>query len=217
MSNQKTRLKICGITTLEDARYAAGALVDYLGFIFYPGSPRYITPRNASEINGWIEGPEKIGVFVNQPMDEINQVVERAGIDLIQLHGDEEPEMARQLNKPVIKVFRLKGEDDLDAIQRKLEEWKGIAAYFMFDAYDSRQYGGTGKEWNWSLVTKLKSDTPCFLAGGISADNVIAAVTEVRPFAIDLSSSLEMSPGIKDFDKIQNFMDLWNEWNEADS
>lgn len=215
--NQKPLLKICGITNLEDARYAAGAMVDYLGFIFYPDSQRYITPRDAAEIIGWIEGPEKVGVFVNQPAEEVNRTIDRTGIDLVQLHGDETPESAAKISRPVIKTFRIQENEDIARLTGRLEQWKEVATYFMFDAFDKDRYGGTGKKWDWSILSNLHTDTSYFLAGGISKENVAEAVSMVRPFAIDLSSNVEMSPGVKDFDKLESFFERWNEIREPDS
>ena len=217
MTQQQTRLKICGITNLEDARYAAGAMVDYLGFIFYPGSSRYVRPREAAEIIGWIEGIEKVGVFVNQSSDEINRVIERTGIDLVQLHGDEEPGDAVKIAKPVIKSFRISENEDTGQLIEKIRLWDSVAAYFLFDAFDENRYGGTGKSWDWSILSDIPSDAPVFLAGGISSKNVEQAVSRVRPFAVDISSSIESEPGIKDFDKMQVFLDRWNEVLEINS
>ena len=211
MTNQQTRLKICGITNLEDARFAAGAMADYLGFIFYPGSARHVSPRTAAEISGWIEGPGKVGVFVNQPIEEVNSVIDRVGIDMVQLHGDESVDYARKVKKPVIKVFRVKGSENAADLEKTLENWKGVAAYFLFDAFDKKEFGGTGKTWDWSLMKCITCDTPFFLAGGISSDNVKNAVALLRPYAVDLSSTLEDRPGVKDFEKMQDFFDQWNE------
>ncbi|MDG5766477.1 phosphoribosylanthranilate isomerase [Balneolales bacterium ANBcel1] len=211
MIPKQTKLKICGITSLEDARFAAGALADYLGFIFYPESPRHVTPRVAAEIAGWIEGIGLVGVFVNQAPDEINAVAERVGLDLVQLHGDEIPDDARSISKPVIKAFRIEEGETADSVQERIAPWRGVASYFLFDAYHSKRYGGTGKSWNWSVLSGLNSDTPFFLAGGISSDNVADAVSVAQPYAVDLSSSLEQSPGVKDFDKMQEFFDRWQE------
>ncbi|MBP3192413.1 phosphoribosylanthranilate isomerase [Natronogracilivirga saccharolytica] len=208
---QQPKLKICGITSLEDARFAAGALVDYLGFIFYPGSARYISPRNASEIISWIEGPKCVGVFVNQPADEINKVIKKTNIDLVQLHGDESPGFARSLDRPVIKAFRVKGPEQAGELSESISEWEDVAEYFLFDAHHDQLYGGTGSAWDWSIVNKLGHSTPFFLAGGINDENLKEAVSQVSPFGIDLSSSLEESPGVKDFDKIQSFVDVWND------
>ncbi|MEX0681805.1 MAG: phosphoribosylanthranilate isomerase [Balneolales bacterium] len=208
--SEPTRLKICGNTTLEDARYAAGAMADYLGFIFFPGSPRFVSPAIAAEIIGWIEGPEKVGVFVNQSVTEVNGIIDKTGIDLAQLHGDETPEYARKIKKPVIKALRLKSKDDFQQLPRIIEEWQDVASYLLFDAFHAVKYGGTGEKSDWDALSVNRPDFPFFLAGGITTDNVSEAVQKLRPFAIDLTSSLESTPGIKDLDKMERFFDRWH-------
>ncbi len=212
---QQPRLKLCGITRLEDARYAAGAMVDYLGFVFYPGSPRCVSTRTAAEIIGWIEGPLSVGVFVNQPLSEVNRIIEQTEIDLVQLHGDESLEYATEITKPVIKVFRIQPGSDPVKLSRMIAAWKGKAEYLMFDTYSEKQYGGTGGHWDWSLMPKIRTDIPFFLAGGLSVHNIAEAVQMASPFAVDLSSSVENSPGVKDFDKMQQIFDTLNELRES--
>ncbi|MFO8030303.1 MAG: phosphoribosylanthranilate isomerase [Cyclonatronaceae bacterium] len=204
------RLKICGITTLEDARFAAGAMADYLGFLFYPGSPRYLSPRKAAEISGWIEGPEKVGVFVNQNAAEINEIVERVGLDLVQLHGDESPSMVSDLSVPVIKAFRIESNPDVKGLKSIMSAWEPHADFFLMDSKGDGGHGGTGKTWDWGVIRDLVPQRPFFLAGGVATTNVTHAVRTIRPYAIDLSSSIEDKPGIKDFEKMQDFFDQWN-------
>ncbi len=209
------KLKICGITTLEDARYAAGALADYIGFIFYEKSPRYITPGDAAEIIGWIEGPRKIGVFVNLPASQINKIVDQTGIDLVQLHGKETPEDAAEIKVPVIKAFRIRGQNDIPSLREEMHNWNRTAGYYLFDTKNDKLHGGTGKAWDWSLIKHLSPEKPFFLAGGITSENVAEALFTGRPYAIDLSSSIEESPGVKDFDKMQHFFDQWNDLRDS--
>src|SRR5690554_3210315 len=106
-SGNRTRLKICGLTSLEDARFVSGAFADYLGFIFYTESPRYIEPAKAGAIINWLEGPKKVGVFVNQPLDDVNYIAKQTGLDIVQLHGVESPGYCHMINLPVIKVFHI--------------------------------------------------------------------------------------------------------------
>ncbi len=214
MNHSFPKLKICGITTLEDARFAAGALADYLGFVFTSESPRYIQPRNAAEISGWIEGPGKVGVFVNQHPNEVNAISERVGLNLVQLHGDESVTYAKEILAPVVKVFRIRSEADLPGIRKEMKQWNDIARFYLFDSKNDNMRGGTGESWNWSMINELSPEKPFFLAGGISHENVVKAMETTAPFGIDLSSSLEVSPGIKDFDKMQSFFDQWNEFRD---
>ncbi|MEX0686012.1 MAG: phosphoribosylanthranilate isomerase [Balneolales bacterium] len=214
IEDRRTRVKICGITTLEDGRFASGAQADYLGFIFWPGSKRYITPERATEIIGWIEGPECVGVFVDQTIEEVNRIAIEAGIDLVQLHGEESVEYCQQMVKPVIKSFRIKPEMTGNDIENLVSPYLDHVSYILFDSYDKIFHGGTGKTFNWNLLEKIRMKVPVILAGGISAENVVQAINSVKPFMVDVSSSLENEPGIKDFDKITEFFEQMDAINE---
>ena len=210
---ESTKLKICGITTLEDARFASGAMADYLGFVFYEKSPRYITPRAAAEIGGWISGPQRVGVFVNELPEQINRIADRAGLDLVQLHGQETPSDALALNRPVIKALRVGPHFTSEEFALEVARWKDVARYLLLDTWAPHAHGGTGQCWDWSLASNFCQEIPFFLAGGISAENVAQAVHQAHPYGVDVSSSLEAEPGRKDFDKLERFFDLWNELN----
>ncbi|MEX0646508.1 MAG: phosphoribosylanthranilate isomerase [Balneolaceae bacterium] len=218
VQDKRTRVKICGLTTLEDARFAAGALADYLGFIFYPDSPRYIEPARAGAIINWIEGPQKAGVFVNQPLDDVNSISRQTGIDMVQLHGTESPEYCSLIELPVIKVFHItenKTENDLKA---EIEPFQESAAYFLFDTKTDEKWGGTGKTFDWNLLHDISMEKSFFLSGGLNAGNVQQAIQTVSPMGVDLSSGLEESPGLKDFDKVEHFFELMREiWEKQDA
>lgn len=203
----RTRIKICGLTKLEHARYASGAMADYLGYVFWDKSPRYIKPSEASAIISWIEGPENVGVFVNQSLDDVNEIATLTGIDYVQLHGDETPEYCQLIEKPIIKSFRIKADTTRDELESMIEPYKGVVDYFLFDSYDKSAQGGTGKKFNWEILKDWDDEYPFFLAGGLSADNIRKAVDEVKPYAMDISSSLEAEPGVKDFDKMDAFFE----------
>ncbi|MEX0723955.1 MAG: phosphoribosylanthranilate isomerase [Gracilimonas sp.] len=209
MSTQKkrTKIKICGITNLEDARFAAGALVDYLGFIFYEKSPRYIEPGEAGAIINWIEGPEKVGVFVNQPLDDVNRIAKETGLDYVQLHGDESPEYCELVDKPIIKVIHIEEETVEYILKHQIEEYSKVAEFLLFDTKIDGLWGGTGKSFDWEILNDMELDIPYFLSGGLNASNIKEAIETVEPYAIDVSSSLEQKPGLKDFGKIEFFMD----------
>lgn len=212
--NRRTRVKICGITTLEDGRFASGAMADFLGFIFWPGSPRYLAPEAAVEIIGWIEGPECVGVFVDQPAEEVNRIAEDTGIDLIQLHGNESIEYCRKMEKPVIKSFRVKPDMTEEELGNLIKPYLDHVAYILFDAFDKDIQGGTGKTFDWSRIEKLNGHIPVILAGGLNAQNLALAVEMVKPFAVDVSSGVEFEPGIKDFEKMTAFFDQITTINE---
>lgn len=214
-----TKLKICGITRLEDARYAAAAGADYLGFIQYPGSPRYIAPERARDIVEWIHGPQPVGVFVNAPSDVVNRTAEKAGFALVQLHGEEPVSDITDIECPVIKAFRIAPDTTPDGLYRLMRTYEDAAAYFLLDAYSDKMYGGSGRTFDWHVASlsagsARKPDEPSarpgkpgvFLAGGIHAGNVAEAIRTLRPFAVDASSGLESAPGEKDFSRIDAFM-----------
>ena len=203
----RTRVKICGLTKLEHARYASGARADYLGFIFYRKSPRYIAPEEAAAIISWIEGPEPVGVFVDESIDDVNEIAQRSGLSLVQLHGSESPDYCRLINTPIIKAFRVDTDTSAHDLRQITAPYLDIVDFFLFDTYDEAAKGGTGRNFNWDTLVEAGIERPVFLAGGIHTGNVAQAIEHVNPYAIDVSSSLEESPGIKDFDKMEAFFE----------
>ena len=202
-----TKVKICGITNLEDARYAAGAMADYLGFIFYDKSPRYVEAGEAGAMINWIEGPEKVGVFVNQSIDEVNSIARQCGLDLVQLHGSESPEYCQLIDKPVIKVIHISNDSTTEDIKLQMNAYADVADYYLFDTRLEGQWGGTGQAFDWEILKDLSGDIPFFLSGGLNEKNVAQAIEMTNPYAVDVSSGIEEEPGIKDFYKIDDFMD----------
>jgi phosphoribosylanthranilate isomerase len=200
-----TKIKICGITNLEDGRFASGLFVDYLGFIFYDKSPRYIEPAKAGAIINWLEGPEKVGVFVNQPLDEVNATAKETGLDLVQLHGNETPEYCELIEKPIIKVIHVTKESTKKTLKTEVDKYDSVAEFFLFDTKVEDQWGGTGKTFDWSIITEL-TDKPFFLSGGLNTDNVGKAIEFTKPYAVDVSSSIEEEPGLKDLEKMEIFV-----------
>ena len=203
---ESTKIKICGITNLEDARYASGAMVDFLGFIFTPKSKRYVDPAEAGAMVGWLEGPEKVGVFLDQPLDEVNQIAKEAGVDLVQLHGNESVEYCQLIEKPIIKVIHVEAETTREQLQSKVDEYDEVAQYFLFDAKVGGEWGGTGHTFDWNLLKDVAGEKPFFLAGGITPENAAEAIKTVKPFALDVNSGVEEKPGLKDFEKIEQLM-----------
>lgn len=211
----KTRIKICGITNLEDARYASGALVDYLGFIFYEKSPRFIDPAEAGAIINWIEGPEKVGVFVNQSIDEVNTIAKQSGLDFVQLHGDESLEYCQLIDKPIIKAIHISSDTDVSELTEQIKLYAEVSEFLLFDTKTDGLWGGTGQTFDWSILNNIPPDTRFFLSGGLNPDNVKQAINKVNPFAIDVSSGVEEEPGLKDFEKIDALMDeMRSVWEE---
>jgi phosphoribosylanthranilate isomerase len=211
----RPRVKICGITRLEDARFAAGAGADYLGFIQHPESARYIEPARAREIIGWLHGVEAVGVFVNETAEAVNAACAEAGFTVAQLHGHEPPETVAGIEVPVIKAFRVQHDAASEQIRALMLDYRDVADYVLLDTHHTSLWGGTGESFNWRLARELAGEFRLFLAGGISATNVREAVETMRPYAVDLSSSVESEPGVKDFDKLTAFFDAFREAVDA--
>jgi phosphoribosylanthranilate isomerase len=196
------KVKICGITNIEDAVLSENLGADALGFIFYEKSKRYISPKTANDIIKHLSPfTLKVGVFVNENSDKINAESKTAGINIVQLHGDEKPELIAEINLPVIKAFRINDEFDF----KILEEYKNC--YFLFDTYSSMQFGGTGKTFNWDIIPRNITDK-IILSGGISISNIKRIIDEVNPYAVDLSSSVEEYPGKKSELKLKQFFNI---------
>lgn len=193
------KVKICGITNLEDALLCESLGADALGFIFYENSKRFVKSEVVKEIVKHLSPfTSNVGVFVNANSDLINAISKSVGLNLIQLHGDETPSQIDELNLPVIKAFRINDQFDF----KVLEHYKNC--YYMFDTFSSAELGGTGKTFNWNLIPdELKGKI--ILSGGISSANINKIIKEVKPLAVDISSSLETYPGKKDEKKVKEF------------
>lgn len=197
------KIKICGITNDEDARVAVDAGCDALGFVFYRKSPRYIKPGDALKIIRQLPAHIiKIGVFVNSREESIRRIARLCDLDMLQFHGDESPEFCRRFKGyKVIKAFRIKDRIDLD----KVCSYKTFA--YLFDTFAKARFGGTGRNFNWKLIKDIGNiKCPIFLSGGLNEKNVKEAVKVVRPDWVDVSSSLETSPGKKDHLKVKRFI-----------
>ncbi len=193
------RIKICGITNLADARFCAAAGAEYLGFIQYRRSPRYVPAELAGEIRAWLHGTKTVGVFVDEDADSVNRAVEIASFDLVQLHGAEPPPFCAKISAPVIKAFRV-AESNTEALLRKqMEAFEKVADFFLLDTYHPVLHGGTGKTFEWSVASAICREFPVFLAGGLGPHNVSDALRQVRPWALDMSSGVETTPGKKDY------------------
>lgn len=190
------KIKICGITKREDAILCSQQGVDAIGFIFYPKSKRYISPEAAKEIaNSLPSFLMKIGVFVNEEISEVNRIAQLVGLNAVQLHGDESPKYIEQMTHPVIKCFGVDESFDF----AKIDNYKNCD--ILLDVKDSEQFGGTGNSFNWNLIPEYLRNK-VIIAGGVSSNNIKDIYSTINPGAVDLSSSVEISPGIKDKNKI---------------
>lgn len=208
------RIKICGITTVDDALSVAGAGADAIGLNFYAKSPRYVEKPEAQRIcEALPPGVVKVGLFVNAPETEIRRVFDDLRLDLIQLHGDEPPELLARLgDRPVMRAFRV-GPEGLDPVADYIEECRRLDCVPRRILVDSRvegAFGGTGKVADWSLVARHPIHDwhpPLVLAGGLTADNVRTAIHAVRPAAVDTASGVELSPGRKSPPLVERFVE----------
>jgi phosphoribosylanthranilate isomerase len=196
------QVKICGITSLEDAYTAVDCGADALGFVFYPPSPRYVTPEQAAPIIGALPPfVTTVGLFVDVPCDVVNETVAHCGLDRVQLHGQETPEFCRRISRPVIKAIRIKNAESLAPVPDY-----AVAAYLL-DAYvEGALPGGTGAAFAWELAARAKPYGPVILAGGLTPENIAAAIAQVRPYGVDVSSGVERLPGVKDPQKMRRFI-----------
>jgi phosphoribosylanthranilate isomerase len=196
------RVKICGITSRDDAVAAVEAGADALGFIFVRGTPRWIEPEAAGAIVREV-GPfvTTVGVFVDRTLEEMEQIAAVSGISLAQLHGSEAPEACGRLRLPFVKAIRIQGEDDLSVIGRYKE-----ARAFLLDSYSPGVLGGTGKTFPWAIAARAAREARIVLSGGLTPDNVAKAILQVRPYGVDVSSGVEASPGRKDQRKVKEFI-----------
>jgi phosphoribosylanthranilate isomerase len=195
------RVKICGITRLEDALAAVGAGADALGFNFWPGSRRYLAPAVAREIIRALPPfVTTVGVFVDPSRDEAVAAAAISGVQVLQLHGDEPPELCAHLALPVLKGIRVSGPSALALLGR----YVGVAG-FLLDAA-TPGYGGSGQTFDWSLVAGAAERVTVVLAGGLTPANVAEAVRAVRPYAVDVASGVESAPGVKDPELMSRFI-----------
>ena len=197
----RTRIKICGLTREEDVDAAVAAGADAIGFVFYPPSPRYVTPARAAELARRIPPfVDVVGLFVNEAQESVEEVCRQVPINLLQFHGDEDPAYCRQFGRPYLRAARVRPGLDLVEFAGSFPESRGL----LLDAF-VEGYGGGGHVFDWTLIPP---GLPGFLvlSGGLTAANVGDAVRRVRPAAVDVSSGVEMGKGIKDHAKIAAFV-----------
>jgi phosphoribosylanthranilate isomerase len=204
MSSFVPKIKFCGLTTLADAELAVAAGAWAIGLIFWPGSKRRCDLQAAAEISGALRRRVHLGgVFVNATLDEVAGTAEAAQLSLVQLHGDEGPafcaEVARRTGAKVIKAARVRTGADIQALSPFHTD------FHLLDSYAPGQRGGTGETFAWELARLHRGPTPMILSGGLTPDNVAEAIARVRPFAVDVASGVEASPGRKDPEKLEAF------------
>jgi len=195
------RVKICGMTRLEDVLLAVEGGADAVGFIFYKKSPRCVSAKTVKSIIAALPPfIETVGVFVNESVDRINRIADSCKLSAVQLHGNESPAFCKKIRRKVIKAVRVKSRDSFE----------GLASYkvsaFLLDAFSNGQQGGTGETFDWRLVSEGKKYGPVILAGGLDPSNVAHAIQKVKPYGVDVCSGVEKSPGIKDPSMLKEFI-----------
>lgn len=217
--NHQPKLKVCGLTQLGQIRELAVLKIDFLGFIFYKKSPRYVLNHLSLDEISEIDHQGKVGVFVNEDLEKIIEISEKADLDLIQLHGDESDDFILELRKKlnpeikIIKVIRVGNQiSDFRFQTQKIfdsaltdNQQPATINYLLFDT-DSKAFGGTGKSFDWNILNDIEIPLPYFLSGGISLENFHQLKTiNQQPFALDINSKFEIESGIKDLEKIKEF------------
>lgn len=213
-NNFQPKLKVCGLTKLDQIRELVSMKIDFLGFIFYEKSPRFVLNhlnlKQISEINH--QG--KVGIFVNESIKGIVEIASEAQLDIIQLHGDEDDKFILRLreltgeNIKIIKVIRI-GNQNSNELQKTINHQSSTINYFLFDT-DSKAFGGTGQSFDWKILNELEITIPYFLSGGISLENIHQLTTvNQQPFALDINSKFEIEPGNKDLEKVKEFIKLY--------
>ncbi len=195
------KIKICGITNLEDALMAVEAGADALGFVFFAGSPRYISPEQAAAIIQSLPPfVQTVGLFVNEELSTVNAVADQCGLDIVQLHGEESPDYCTAVKRRIIKAFRVKDASSLNAMANYR------VAAFLLDAWSPSAHGGTGKTFNWEIAARAVGVQHIILAGGLTPENVAEATVAVKPYAVDVSSGVESGPRQKDAGLVNRFI-----------
>lgn len=211
-----TYIKICGLTNVDDARCAAEAGADFLGFIFHPQSPRFVPPEQVAAITRTIrcefgaDAPRCVGVFVDEPVERVRAILDSAGLDLAQLHGSEPPAEVQALQPRAFKAIRPQTRDDAEAAVAAYCDVvpdDGALPQFLLDAYHPQQFGGTGIPADLVVARLLASRFRLLLAGGLRPETVGPAIEQVRPWGVDVASGVERARGIKDHARLRAFIE----------
>jgi phosphoribosylanthranilate isomerase len=195
-------VKICGITRVQDAKLASRLGAAAVGFVFWPASPRYVAADTARSIAAELPANVmKVGVFVDDDVENVRRVMEVVGLDVAQLHGHETPDYCRRLGRKIFKAVGVEGNGMVDISGFDPD------VVLLVDTYDPARYGGTGRTVNWNAARELAMTRPTILAGGLNAANIRLAVRSVRPYGVDVSSGVESAPGVKDPVRLRSFFE----------
>jgi phosphoribosylanthranilate isomerase len=211
----RTRVKLCGITRIEDARAGVEAGVDGLGFIFAPRSPRYVTSSQAAQIIDCLPPfVDRIGVFVNEELARVEHCIRQCGLNGVQLHGDEPASYCEQLRTrhPYLMIYKAMRVGE-EGVKGEISAYDEVVSALLFDTFTAAKEGGTGIAFDWGLIDSLPVSLPLILAGGLGPDNIAAAIDAVRPYAVDINSGVESEPGCKDHTLLYRLMRIVSEKN----
>lgn len=207
------KLKVCGLTKMDQIQELISMNVDFLGFIFYEKSPRFVLNHLSLEGISAINHQKKVGVFVNETIEKIVEISEKANLNFIQLHGDEDEDFTKRLRQSlsekveIIKVIRV-GNQKTEELKKNINHQPSTINYFLFDT-DSKTFGGTGQTFDWQILNEIEIPKPYFLSGGISLENIHQLSTiNQQPAVLDINSKFEIEPGIKDIEKIKTLKSL---------
>jgi len=204
----RTRIKVCGMTDLAEANGLVAAGVDALGFIFVEASPRNIDPERARQIIAALPPfVDAVGVFVDQELDVVNDIAKYCGLTMVQLHGSESPQYCAAVNVRVVKTFSIRPDTVVCETNPFYDPYLEAVSGILLDTYHEKVAGGTGKTFDWDLISKCRPAAPLILAGGLRPDNIVDAIRQVRPFAVDVNSGVEISPGVKDVGAVERLID----------
>jgi phosphoribosylanthranilate isomerase len=202
MTPERTRIKICGLREVEHARIAAQAGADAIGLVFYPPSPRFVTPAQAASVAASLPPfVTSVGLFVDASADEVRAILEQVPLDLLQFHGEETPEFCASFGRPFVRAVRMGPGTDLVEYAQRFSRARAL----LLDAFQPGQPGGTGQVFDWAAIPR-DLPIPLILSGGLTPSNVGRAVREIRPWAVDVSSGVEAGRGVKDPRKIIEFI-----------
>lgn len=200
-------IKVCGITEMKQLQQLEGLDIDFAGLIFYKDSPRYVGDKlSKKEVKNADFDMKKTGVFVNPEMIDVLDAIDDYGLQVVQLHGDESPEMCEDLSSEVevIKVFRISGNENIDKL---VAAYDAVCDYYLFDKATDYSIGGTGQQFDWNILNKAKIEKPFFLSGGIGVEDAAKIKAFKHPdfFGVDINSKFETAPGVKDMSKVLQF------------
>ncbi len=204
----RTRIKVCGMTDMAEANGLVAAGVDALGFIFVEASPRNINPEKARKLVAALPPfVDAVGVFVDQDLEVVNEIAEYCGLTMVQLHGAESPQYCEAVDVRVVKTFSIRSDAEVCETNPYFDPYLEVVSGILLDTFHEKLAGGSGQTFDWELTKKCHPTVPLILAGGLNPENIADAIRQVRPFAVDVNSGVETSPGVKDIGAVERLVE----------